>query len=450
MRSGSEQLTYWAEIPHVLPVQVQIVRNDGTLLDGFGLRGELKIQYGNEPISTLDKTASGITYTASRLDFRSEVDLRQSLNTDDGQRFVRRKAILMQMSAMIDLLEPRLFFSRDKVQVKVASAKGKNFDYTALDGAQEAALAAFKAQRFGDLEGPMGVWTTWLQKSDLLNPKAEVNADITRGLHLNLAVAHIYRESFAEAAQHLSQARGMTRSTDPEWLQLEGLTDLLMRRRKAQLYNGDFAVVDAATPTFKAPDMKDLLGRRSENRDLELFDGRDRYDEVQAALAAWQASLSGSAPEAQAGTAAERTTEQQLSSRLEQTMGGYMLRFNPLFDAARVGQPMPPEIFAVDRLVYLDYSRMGLTEVPDAIESMTALKTLLLDGNKLTAFPVAVCRVPTLQKLHLKGNGIADIPAGLSDCRMLEMIDLRGNPLTPEARAALPTLLPPDCKVKLD
>jgi Leucine-rich repeat (LRR) protein len=63
---------------------------------------------------------------------------------------------------------------------------------------------------------------------------------------------------------------------------------------------------------------------------------------------------------------------------------------------------------------------------------------------------VAVCQVPTLQKLHLRDNGIADIPPGLADCKMLEMIDLRGNPLTPEARAALPTLLPPDCKVKLD
>jgi hypothetical protein len=450
VRSGSEQLTYWAEIPYNMPVRVQIVRADGTLLDGFEVKGEVKVQYGNEPYSTLDKTATGISYSTTKLDYRSEAELRKGLATEEGERFVRRKAILMQMSAMIDLLEPRLFFSRDKVEVSIATAKGKNFDYMALDGAQEAALAAFKAMRWADLEGPMGVWTAWLQKSDLLNPKAEVNTDVTRGLHLNLAVAHIYRESFAEAAQHLSQARGMTRATDPEWAQLEGLTDLLMRRRKAQLYNAAVASVDAATPTFKAPDMKELLGRRSENRDLQLFDGRDRYAEVGEALSAWQASLSGSAPEAQAGTAAERTTSQAIGSRLEPTMGGYMLRFNPLFDAARVGQPMAPEIFAVDRLVYLDYSRMGLTEVPDAIASMTALKTLLLDGNALTAFPVAVCQVPTLQKLHLKGNGIADIPPGLADCKMLEMIDLRGNPLTPEARAALPTLLPPDCKVKLE
>lgn len=51
--------------------------------------------------------------------------------------------------------------------------------------------------------------------------------------------------------------------------------------------------------------------------------------------------------------------------------------------------------------------------VPDTIGSMTALKTLLQDGNALMAFPVVVCQAPTLQKLHLKGNGIADIPAGL-------------------------------------
>jgi Leucine-rich repeat (LRR) protein len=127
-----------------------------------------------------------------------------------------------------------------------------------------------------------------------------------------------------------------------------------------------------------------------------------------------------------------------------------MLRFNPLFDAARVGKPMPEEVFGIERLVYLDYSRMGLTEVSPAIASLNTLKTLLLDGNALTVFPVEVCQVLTLEKLHLKGNRIADLPPGLSDCKMLEMIDLRGNPLTPEARAALPGLLPADCKVKLD
>ena len=450
VRSGSDQITFWAEIPYSLPVRVQVVRADGTLLDGFELRGEVKVQYGNEPISTLDKTATGISYTTSKLDYRSEAELRKGLDTEDGQRFVRRKAILMQLSAMIDQLEPRLFFSRETVKVDIATAKGKNFDYTALDAAQESALVAFKGMQWDGLEGPMGVWTTWLAKSDLLNPKAEVNTDVTRGLHLNLAVAYIYRGGFDAAAEHLSKVRSMTRSTDPEWAQLEAMTDLLMRRRKAQLYNAAHAAVAPATPTFKAPDMKELLGRRSENRDLQLFDGRDRYAEVGAALSAWQATLSGSAPEATASTAAARTTSQELGSRLEPATGGYMLRFNPLVDGARVGKPMEPEIFAVDRLVYLDYSRMGLTEVPAAIAGLTSLKTLLLDGNALTTFPVAVCQVPTLAKLHLKGNSITDLPPGISGCKSLEMLDLRGNPLTPEARAALPSLLPAECKVKLE
>jgi Leucine-rich repeat (LRR) protein len=58
--------------------------------------------------------------------------------------------------------------------------------------------------------------------------------------------------------------------------------------------------------------------------------------------------------------------------------------------------------------------------------------------------------VPTLAKLHLKGNSITDLPPGISGCKSLEMLDLRGNPLTPEARAALPSLLPAECKVKLE
>lgn len=449
VRSGSEQLTYWAEYAYNLPVRVQIVRPNGEVLDAFEIGGAVKIEYGNEPYSTLDKTATGISYSTSKLDFRSEAELRKSLDTDEGQRFIRRKAVLLQMSRVIDMLEPRLFFSREQPKVALATAKGRNFDYTALDAAQEQGLAAIKAGRWGDLDGVMGVWTEWLQKADLLNPKAEVNTDVARGLHLNLAVVHIYRGAFTQAASHLSQARGMTRPSDPEWAAVEEATDLLMRRRKAALHNGDLTVAPG-TPTFKAPDLKDILGRRVENRDLELFDGVDRYDAVGASMAAWRATLEGTAPESQAATAADRTVSQELGSRLEPATGGYMLRFNPLFDAARVGKPMPEEVFGIERLVYLDYSRMGLTEVPAAIASLNTLKTLLLDGNALTVFPVEVCQVLTLEKLHLKGNRIADLPPGLSDCKMLEMIDLRGNPLTPEARAALPGLLPADCKVKLD
>ncbi len=447
VRSGSQELTYFAEVAYNLPVRVQLVRSNGEVLDAFELPVDVKVMYGNEPISTLDKTATGVSYMMSKLDFRSEADLRKYIAEPDGQRFIRRKAVLVQMSRLIDELEPRLFFSRDKPKVAIATAKNKNFDYTALDAAQEQALAAFKLGNVAGLTQVMEVWTQWLGKADLLNPKSEVNTDVARGLHLNLAVAHIYRGEFSEAAAHVSKARSMTGPNDAEWPAVEDMTNLLARRRKAALHNGDLTVSEA-TPTFKAPDLKDVLGRRVENRELELFDGRDRYEELGVSIAAWRASLEGTSPESQASAPAERSVSQQLGSRLEPATGGYMLRFNPLVDGSRVGKPMPEEIFGVDKLVYFDYSRMGLTEVPAALGSLTSLKTLVLDGNALTTFPAAVCQVHSLQKLHLKGNAIATIPAGISGCKSLEMIDMRGNPVTPEGRAALAALVGPECKVK--
>lgn len=447
VRSGSQELTYFAEVAYNLPVRVQLVRSNGEVLDAFEVPAEVKVMYGNEPISTLDKTASGVSYMMSKLDFRSEADLRKYIAEPDGQRFIRRKAVLVQMSRLIDELEPRLFFSRDKAKVAIATAKNKNYDYTALDAAQEQALAAFKLGNVAGLTQVMQVWTQWLGKADLLNPKSEVNTDVARGLHLNLAVAHIYRGEFAEAAAHVSKARSMTGPNDSEWPAVEDMTNLLARRRKAALHNGDLTVSEA-TPTFKAPDLKDVLGRRVENRELELFDGRDRYEELGGSIAAWRASLEGSSPESQASAPAERSVSQQLGSRLEPATGGYMLRFNPLVDGSRVGKPMPEEIFGVDKLVYLDYSRMGLTEVPAALGALTSLKTLVLDGNALTTFPAAVCQVHSLQKLHLKGNAIATIPAGISGCKSLEMIDMRGNLVTPEGRAALAALVGPECKIK--
>jgi len=447
VRSGSQELTYWAEVAYTLPVRVQLVRASGEVLDAFEVPSEVKVMYGNEPLSTLDKTATGVSYMMSKLDFRSEADLRKYIAEPDGQRFVRRKAVLVQMSRLIDELEPRLFFTRDKAKVAIATAKNKNYDYTALDAAQEQALAKFKVGDVAGLSGVMEVWTQWLGKADLLNPKSEVNTDVARGLHLNLAVAHIYRGEFAEAAAHVSKARSMTGPNDAEWPAVEGMTNLLARRRKAALHNGDLTVAEA-TPTFKAPDLKDVLGRRVENRELELFDGRDRYEELSVSIAAWRAALEGTSPESQASAPAERSVSQQLGSRLEPATGGYMLRFNPLVDGARVGKPMPEEIFSVDKLVYLDYSRMGLTDVPAALGTLTSLKTLVLDGNALTTFPASVCQVHSLQKLHLKGNAITAVPAGLSGCKSLEMIDMRGNPMTAEGRAALAALVGPECKIK--
>ena len=123
--------------------------------------------------------------------------VRNNLKGYEGQRFVRRKAVLMQLSKVIDEMEERLFFLETKHDIEIYVGKGKH-DYTPLETAQAEALEAFKTGNFDALEGPMAVWTEWATKTDFTNKKAMVTKKVATGLNLNLAVCHLYRDEYVE------------------------------------------------------------------------------------------------------------------------------------------------------------------------------------------------------------------------------------------------------------
>ena len=445
---GEEQ-TYWYLVDYTLPVTVQLTDATGELLDGFELPANVTVRYGNEKVSTMESNNGGFSYSRSKLDFRSESDLEVAVRTPDAERFIRRKAVLTQLSNMVDALETRLYFNDVKAVVNVATAKNRKVDYTDLDVAQEQALEAFKAKNWTALEAPMSTWEAWLQRADLLNPKADVNKPIARALHMNLAQAHLYRGAFADCARHVQAARGLTTSMEPEWAEIEDLRNLLANRRKGAAANPGWTADPEAT-TFKAVDLKDVLGKRSENKDIDMFSGNDVYAGFTEALRAWQAVAEADAPERRAAAATEQTLAQRLGNRLETTIGGFMLRLNPLLDGDLKGGPMPEEILDIDRLVYLDASGMGFTSLPDQIGRCGTLSTLILTNNALTALPESIGELGALKKLVLKGNPLALVPSSIQGCPELKHLDVRGTALAPQAIADLPGLLPEGCKLKFD
>ncbi|MDB9491355.1 leucine-rich repeat domain-containing protein [Dolichospermum circinale CS-534/05] len=54
--------------------------------------------------------------------------------------------------------------------------------------------------------------------------------------------------------------------------------------------------------------------------------------------------------------------------------------------------------------IVLDLSKMKLTEIPDAIASLTQLQELDLGNNQLTAIPDAIASLTQLQELYLSNN----------------------------------------------
>ncbi|WP_445633307.1 hypothetical protein NSTC745_04956 [Nostoc sp. DSM 114161] len=92
--------------------------------------------------------------------------------------------------------------------------------------------------------------------------------------------------------------------------------------------------------------------------------------------------------------------------------------------------------------IELDLSGLELTEVPEAIASLTQLQTLNLTRNQLTALPEAIASLTQLQQLDLSRNQLTALPEAIASLTQLQVLDLCFNQLTqlPEAIASLTQL----------
>ena len=450
-QKNSDAKTYFAVIDHNMPVRVTISDGNGNVLDGYEINTNNSIQYGNEKISTMESgPLGGFSYTAGRLSFSSPMEVRNQLRGYEGQRFVRRKAVLMQLSKVIDEMEERLFFIETKHDIEIFVGKGKH-DYTPLEAAQAEALEAFKTGNFDALSGPMDVWAAWAQEVDFTDKKAKVTKKVATGLHLNLAVSHLYRDEFAECAQAISAARGLAVGENANLAKCDELLNRLMKRRRWTVANPDFVMPsEDVVEREKAPDFKSAIGKRSQNRDVAMILPGDRYLEMGDVLARWQSEFVAGSAEASASEAAEMTMSQRLGARLTNTLGGVSLALNPLIDSDLVGQPMPAEVLAIPKLVNLDISGMKMGALPENIDELNMLQTLIVSGNELNELPASLANIPTLKRVVARNNNLTSIPEGMENLTELKTIDVKGNPFDDGAKVQTIRRFGEDVKIKVD
>ena len=450
-QKNTDAKTYFAVIDHNMPVRVTISDGNGNVLDGYEINTNNSIQYGNEKISTMESgPLGGFSYTAGRLSFSSPMEVRNQLRGYEGQRFVRRKAVLMQLSKVIDEMEERLFFIETKHDIEIFVGKGKH-DYTPLETAQAEALEAFKTGNFDALSGPMDVWAAWAQEVDFTDKKAKVTKKVATGLHLNLAVSHLYRNEFPECAQAISAARGLAVGENANLAKCDELLNRLMKRRRWTVANPDFVMPsEDVVEREKAPDFKSAIGKRSQNRDVAMILPGDRYLEMGDVLARWQSEFVAGSAEASASEAAEMTMSQRLGARLTNTLGGVSLALSPLIDSDLVGQPMPAEVLAIPKLVNLDISGMKMGALPENIDELNMLQTLIVSGNELNELPASLANIPTLKRVVARNNNLTSIPEGMENLTELKTIDVKGNPFDDGAKVQTIRRFGEDVKIKVD
>jgi len=77
---------------------------------------------------------------------------------------------------------------------------------------------------------------------------------------------------------------------------------------------------------------------------------------------------------------------------------------------------------------YVNLDRNALETLPPEISSLTGLKWLRLNDNRLTALPDLKALV-NLRRIYLKNNRFATVPEVLKDLPTLTDVDLSGNPI---------------------
>ncbi|MEP6517876.1 COR domain-containing protein [Microcoleus vaginatus] len=77
----------------------------------------------------------------------------------------------------------------------------------------------------------------------------------------------------------------------------------------------------------------------------------------------------------------------------------------------------------------LDLSGLELTELPDAIASLTQLRTLYLFNNELRELPEAIASLTQLRLLYLKSNELRELPEAIASLTRLQELYLQNNEL---------------------
>ncbi|MBD2533862.1 leucine-rich repeat domain-containing protein [Nostoc flagelliforme FACHB-838] len=100
---------------------------------------------------------------------------------------------------------------------------------------------------------------------------------------------------------------------------------------------------------------------------------------------------------------------------------------------------LPEAIASLTQLQVLFLYSNQLNILPEVITYLTHLRTLSLSNNKLTHLPEAITSLTHLQELDLANNQLTQLPEAIASLTQLQNLDLHNNQLTelPEAIASL-------------
>ena len=107
-----------------------------------------------------------------------------------------------------------------------------------------------------------------------------------------------------------------------------------------------------------------------------------------------------------------------------------------------------PEVFGtLTNLKILHINKNKLTGLPDSFGYLTSLEQLDIYRNQLTVFPEVLTSLPNLRQLNVAENSISNIPGSIQSLQSLTSLNLYDVPITEENKTRIQTLLP-NCEIR--
>lgn len=372
----------------------------------------------------------------------------------NGEKFKQQTvaAAHQEIAAAVDQsIRRNVFPSFVYEEFDVFTAKGKAFDYSELDQAQEMAMGAYEsfreqgpnAQGIDQLKSAIQVWEKEVAQLDEEDKKARINKSVGKGLYENLANAYLYVYDVDAAIKAGTAGLALfgnfsnNRSQALE-MRIEQLRTHQLAVKQNEAIAQDASQLNAlgqkaGSGSFllnKAPDT-DFGRLESEFESFRVLQAKDKYDAAETM-------------HEEAVAAGEVNPYERYVT--ETATQGRMLMISPLLMQEKLSA-FPKEICAMTDLKQVTITNNEIASIPPEIKQMGALKKLNLNGNQLTSLPAEIGEMASLETLNLSNNPLSEIPSEIQNCKSLKKLTLKGTKLSSEQQAQLQEWLP-NAKIK--
>lgn len=413
---------YYYERRYSLPYIISIANKAGEVLHIESFAGE-----GEQTFGYVSSGLSGYLRKA-------ELDSAFAAQQRNQPMKMASQALVTQLDQIEPTLQSLCFYSPLTRKIPIASAKGKSFDYSALDLAQKQAIDVFDKLKRNDLYGsisaklemPVDTWKREVSGLNMIDDDARINRSIATGLYTNIAFAYLYGWQLDSAEIYLTKAQNLAKyatwSNAMEDIAMLA-TDLTARRSQWKLYQ---ALSKNKTEPLPAPALMDAIRVKSKDLPYMAITGKNRYQElsttpiVKKEDAIFAQAFDSAIVQMIASVGGSVTPLSSYEQRVQRTgFQGYILLLTALDGKF---ETIPEEVCKISYLNELTLTNNALTSVPESISQLTELKRLNLSNNKLTSLPSSLQQCKKLKVLNIKGNAI---PAAEIEALKLALLIVR-------------------------